>query len=57
MSEEELIALFSKGEKAEKSPRAANPNNQASVQNTNANTNTNTTSSTKSKNNKKKGKK
>jgi hypothetical protein len=53
MSEEELIALFSKGEKAEKSPRAANPNNQSSVQNSN----TNTTSSTKSKNNKKKGKK
>jgi hypothetical protein len=54
MSEEELIALFSKGEKAEKTPRNANPNNQppgqAPLQNT-------TNSSTKSKNNKKKGKK
>jgi len=52
MSEEELIALFSKGEKAEKSPRAANPNNQPSLQNS-----TTSTTSTKSKNNKKKGKK
>jgi hypothetical protein len=52
MSEEELIALFSKGEKAEKTPRNANPNNQPSVQNTGT-----TTTSTKSKNNKKKGKK
>jgi hypothetical protein len=54
MSEEELIALFSKSEKAEKTPRNANPNNQppgqAPLQNT-------TNSSTKSKNNKKKGKK
>ena len=49
MSEEELVALFSKGEKAEKTPRNANPNNQPSVQNT--------STSTKSKNNKKKGKK
>jgi hypothetical protein len=54
MSEEELIALFSKGEKAEKTQRNANPNNQplgqAPVQNT-------SNSSNKSKNNKKKGKK
>ena len=54
MSEEELIALFSKGEKAEKTPRNANPNNQNSTQSSVQNTNTN---STKSKNNKKKGKK
>jgi hypothetical protein len=54
MSEEELIALFSKGEKAEKTPRNANPNNQFSIQVPVQNTNTN---STKSKNNKKKGKK
>lgn len=50
MSEEELVALFSKGEKAEKTPRTANPNNQQSLQNTN-------TTSSKPKNNKKKGKK
>jgi hypothetical protein len=54
MSEEELIALFSKGEKAEKTPRTANPNNQSSTQIPSQNTNT---ASTKSKNNKKKGKK
>jgi len=58
MSEEELIALFSKGEKAEKTPRTANPNNQNSTQTSTQTSlqNTNTTSS-KSKNNKKKGKK
>ena len=49
MSEEELIALFNKGEKAEKTPRNANPNNQTSIQTPLQNT--------KSKNNKKKGKK
>ena len=52
MSEEELIALFSKGEKAEKTPRNANPNNQSSIQVPVQNTVTG-----KSKNNKKKGKK
>jgi hypothetical protein len=52
MSEEELVALFSKGEKAEKTPRNANPNNQTSTQTPSQNT-----SSTKPKNNKKKGKK
>jgi len=57
MSEEELIALFSKGEKAEKTPRNANPNNQSSIQVPVQNTNTNSTKSGKSKNNKKKGKK
>jgi len=55
MTEEELIALFSKGEKAVKTPRTANPNNQVSSQVPLQNTNT--TASTKSKNNKKKGKK
>jgi hypothetical protein len=50
MSEEELIAFFSKGEKAEKTPRNANPNSQSSSQNPSQNTNT---SSSKSKNNKK----
>jgi len=54
MSEEELIAFFSKGDKAEKTPRNANPNSQSSSQNPSQNTNT---SSSKSKNNKKKGKK
>jgi hypothetical protein len=54
MSEEELIALFSKGEKAEKTPRTANPNNQSSSQTPVQNT---SNSSGKSKNNKKKGKK
>jgi hypothetical protein len=53
MSEEELIALFSKGEKAEKTPRTANPNNQSSTQVPVQNN----SSSGKSKNNKKKGKK
>jgi len=53
MSEEELIALFSKGEKAEKTPRTANPNNQTSSQAPVQNN----SSSGKSKNNKKKGKK
>lgn len=52
MSEEELVSLFSKGEKAEKTPRNANPNNQPSTQTVSQNT-----ASTKSKNNKKKGKK
>jgi hypothetical protein len=54
MSEEELIALFSKSEKAEKTPRNANPNNQNSLQTPLQN---NSSSSGKSKNNKKKGKK
>jgi hypothetical protein len=54
MSEDELIALFSKGEKAVKTPRSANPNNQTSSQPPLQNTNN---PSTKSKNNKKKGKK
>jgi hypothetical protein len=49
MTEEELIALFSKSEKAEKTPRNANPNN---VINTNEVQQTN-----KPKNKKKKGKK
>ena len=52
MTEEELIALFSKGEKAEKTPRNANPNNQPSSQVPLQNT-----TSSKPKNNKKKGKK
>jgi hypothetical protein len=51
MTEEELIALFSKGEKAEKTPRNANPSNQLQP------TVQASSSSTKSKNNKKKGKK
>jgi len=55
MSEEELIALFSKSEKAEKTPRTANPNNQSSTQAPLQNNNSSST--TKSKNNKKKGKK
>jgi len=54
MSEEELVALFNKGEKAEKTPRNANPNNETSGQKPQQNTNTN---SSKTKNNKKKGKK
>ena len=54
MSEEELVALFNKSEKPEKTPRNANPNNQTSGQTPQQNTNT---ISTKSKNNKKKGKK
>jgi hypothetical protein len=49
MTEEELIALFSKSEKAEKTPRNANPNN---IINTNENQQNN-----KPKNKKKKGKK
>jgi hypothetical protein len=49
MTEEELIALFSKSEKGEKTPRNANPNN---VINTNEVQQTN-----KPKNKKKKGKK
>jgi hypothetical protein len=58
MSEEELVALFSKSEKAEKTPRNANPNNQTSTQNsTQSSLQNNSTTSTKSKNNKKKGKK
>ena len=57
MSEEELIALFSKGEKAEKTPRNANPNNQSSIQVPVQNANNPSTKSGKSKNNKKKGKK
>jgi hypothetical protein len=57
MSEEELIALFNKGEKSEKTPRNSNPNNQTSTQSPVQNTNTTSTTSTKSKNNKKKGKK
>jgi hypothetical protein len=58
MSEEELIALFSKGEKAEKTPRNANPNNQSSIPVPLQNTVTSSSGkSGKSKNNKKKGKK
>lgn len=52
VSEEELIALFSKEEKAEKTPRNANPNTITSTSAGNQNQ-----SSGKSKNNKKKGKK
>jgi hypothetical protein len=47
MTEDELIALFSKGEKAEKTPRNANPNNVISESQT----------TIKPKNKKKKGKK
>jgi hypothetical protein len=53
MSEEELIALFSKGEKAEKTPRNAMPNTQTPTQNNDISSNT----SVKPKNKKKKGKK
>lgn len=56
ISDEELIALFSKGEKAEKTPRNANPiptPNPAPVSTSSSNNQT----TTKPKNNKKKGKK
>jgi hypothetical protein len=55
MSEDELIALFSKSGKAEKTPRNANPNlaNSANV----TNNNNDSQSTIKSKNKKKKGKK
>ena len=58
ISEEELIALFSKEEKPVKTPRNANPNNQSSSQTqTQGQPQGTNTVSGKSKNNKKKGKK
>ena len=52
VSDEELIALFSKGEKAEKTPRNANP-----ILTPTPNSNPSNQTTTKPKNNKKKGKK
>jgi hypothetical protein len=58
ISEEELIALFSKGEKAVKTPRNVNlSQNQDQNQNQNQNQNSETHQTSKPKNKKKKGKK
>jgi len=58
ISEEELIALFSKGEKAVKTPRNVNlSQNQDQNQNQNQNQNNETHQTSKPKNKKKKGKK
>jgi len=58
ISDEELIALFSKGEKAEKTPRNANPiNNPSQIPSPISTSSSGNPSTTKQKNNKKKGKK
>jgi hypothetical protein len=63
ISDEELIALFSKGEKAQKTPRNANPINNSTPGSSQTPTQnpisapSNQTTTTKQKNNKKKGKK